>query len=106
MFTEGIRLASDSEDLQDVKRLVLAGLNGYRARVVLFGSWVTGRASRTSDIDVAILPIDPIPPYVLSDIREALEDSNVLYPVDLVDISDSPGDFRERVLREGVLWTE
>jgi hypothetical protein len=52
------------------------------------------------------MPLDPIPRHVFSEIREALEESRVLYPVDLVDLSDSSEEFRERILREGVPWNE
>ena len=98
--------ATDIHDLEEIRRLVLAGLGGYRARVYLFGSWATGKATHASDIDVAILPLEPIPRHLLSEIREALEESSVLYPVDLIDLSDSSEDFRARVLSEGVLWNE
>jgi len=93
-------------DLDEVRKLVTAGLRGYRARIYLFGSWAAGDAGRTSDIDVAVMPLDPIPRHVFSEIREALEESRVLYPVDLVDLSDSSEEFRERILREGVPWNE
>ena len=63
-----------------------------------------GLAGRSSDIDVAILPLDPLPPGTLSAIREALEESRVLYSVDVVDLSYADPAFRERVLKEGVLW--
>jgi len=92
------------EDLVEVRRIVLEGLRGRRARVYLFGSRARGLAGRTSDIDVAILPLDPLPPGTLSAIREALEESRVLYSVDVVDLSYADPAFRERVLKEGVLW--
>jgi predicted nucleotidyltransferase len=92
-------------DLEEAKRIVLDGLRGHAARVYLFGSWVQGRQGRTSDIDIAILPADPLPIGLLSDIREKLEDSRILYPVDLVDLSESDPDFAARVQREGILWT-
>jgi uncharacterized protein len=95
-----------AHDLDEVRKLVTAGLRGYRARIYLFGSWATGEAGRTSDIDVAVLPLETIPQYVFSKIREALEESRVLYPVDIVDLSDSSEEFRARVLCEGVLWQD
>jgi len=97
---------SPSSDLDEVRRLVTRGLQGYRARLFLFGSWATGNAGPTSDIDVAVMPIDPIPREVLSDIREALEESLVVCPVDLVDLSEASDDFRQRILREGVPWND
>jgi hypothetical protein len=48
--------------------------------------------------------MEPLPPGLLSDIRDALEESTVIYRVDLVDLSEVGPSFRERVEREGVLW--
>jgi uncharacterized protein len=95
-----------SRDLAEVRALVLAGLHAYRAAVFLFGSWAAGNAGRTSDIDVAVLPLEPIPRHVFSEIREALEESCVIFTVDLVDLSDTSEEFRNRILNEGVVWRE
>jgi predicted nucleotidyltransferase len=95
-----------SRDLAQVRRLVLERLRGHKARVFLFGSWVRGEARRYSDIDVAILPEDPLPPELLLDLQDELEASDVLYPVDLVDLTDAPAALRERVLTEGWLWSD
>ena len=40
-----------------------------RARISVFGSWATGQAARTSDIDVAVLPLEPLLKGTLSEIR-------------------------------------
>ncbi len=81
-------------------------LKGHRAKVWLFGSQATGQARRYSDIDVAILPLEPLPALTFSNIREALEESNILRTVDVVDLSDADEALRQRVLKEGVLWKE
>jgi uncharacterized protein len=94
-----------SFDLDEARRIVLAGLRGHPAQVYLFGSWATGRNRRTSDIDIAILPAEPLPEDILSGIREALEESLVVYPVDVVDLSQVSPQFRERVVKEGVYWS-
>ena len=94
-----------SQDLQEVRRIVLRLLEGRQARVFLFGSWARGEACRVSDIDVAILPAEPLPPGLVSDIEEALENSLSLYPVDLVDLTSVSEDFRRRALAEGLSWT-
>jgi predicted nucleotidyltransferase len=85
---------------------VRAGLCGHPAQIYLFGSWATGRNRRSSDIDVAILPSEPLPEDILSGIREALEESLAVYPVDVVDLSRASPQFRERVLKEGVRWSD
>jgi len=95
----------ESQDLQDVRRIVLRLLEDQPARVYLFGSWSRGEACRTSDIDVAILPSAPLPAGLLPEIEEALENSLSLYPVDLVDLTTASDHFRGRVLAEGPAWT-
>jgi uncharacterized protein len=95
-----------SFDLDETRRIVRAGLRGRPAQVYLYGSWATGRNRRASDIDVAILPSEPLPEDILSGIREALEESLVVYPVDVVDLSRVSPQFRDRVLKEGVPWSD
>ena len=92
-------------DLEQVKRLVLRGLQGHDVQVLLFGSHATGKAGRTSDIDVAVLPGGRLPAGLLSRIRESLQESHVPFSVELVDLSQTDEAFRERVLAEGITWT-
>jgi uncharacterized protein len=94
-----------SLDLEEVRRIVLRHLEGRQAHVYLFGSWARGEACRVSDIDVGILPSEPLPAGLLPEIEEALENSLSLYPVDLVDLATSSDHFRDRVLAEGLPWT-
>ncbi len=72
---------------------------------MLFGSRAKGCAARASDVDVAVLPLQPLPGGLLSSIREALEESSVPWRVDLVDLSEVDEPFRSRVLEEGIEWT-
>ena len=65
-------------------------------RIYLYGSWAAGKAGKTSDIDIAVLPLAPLPKGVLSELRQTLEESNVLYSVDLVDLSEADETFRPR----------
>jgi predicted nucleotidyltransferase len=90
--------------LARAREIVLGAVAGRAVRVYVFGSSVTGFAHRASDIDVAIEAQDPLPPEVLGELRDQLEESDIPYHVDVVDLGTvSPG-FRERVRREGVLW--
>lgn len=93
-------------DLELVRQIVLDALRGYRAKAWLFGSQAAGQARIHSDIDVAILPLEPLPPAVLPALREALENSNSICSVDIVDLSEVDEKFRKRVLEEGVPWKE
>jgi len=91
-------------DLDEVRRIVLDHLRGRPARVWLFGSWARGSASRISDIDVAVEPLQPLPPGLLAELHEALEESRILHSVDLVDLSRTAAEFKRHVQAEGILW--
>jgi predicted nucleotidyltransferase len=97
---------ADSPDLKEARRIVLDRLHGQGVRVFLYGSWVTGHPGRTSDIDIGVLPEGKLPGGLLSEIREALEESTIVYPVDLVDLSEASPSLRERVVREGIPWSD
>ena len=75
--------------LKQIRKIIFGRLKDYRFQLFLFGSQSTQKASRTSDIDVGVLPMDPLPKGLLSEIREELEESHIPYPVDLVDLSRS-----------------
>jgi predicted nucleotidyltransferase len=72
----------------------------------LFGSQATGKAKRYSDIDVAVLPLEGIPDSVFFNIRENLEESNVIRTVDVVNLLEADDRLQKRVAEEGILWTE
>ena len=95
-----------AHDLETTREIVLKFVQGRRAKVWLFGSQATGLSRLHSDIDVAILPLEPLPALTFSNIREALEESSILRTVDVVDLSDADDVLRRRVLKEGVLWKE
>lgn len=73
--------------LDAAREIVLEVLAGQPADVFLFGSWARGDPRRTSDIDIAVLPRGRLPPGLLSRVREALEESTIPYPVDVVDLA-------------------
>lgn len=98
-------LSEPQASLTEAKRIILAGLSGHPADVFLYGSRAKGTARRTSDIDVAIMPKAPLPSWLLSVIREALENSAIPYQVDLIDLTTADPSFRERIQKEGIPWT-
>jgi hypothetical protein len=93
-------------DLESTKKIVLEQLKAFRAKVYLFGSQATGKARLYSDIDIAVLPLEPLPIHIVSEIQEKLDESNILRKVDVVDLSMSDNVFLQRVEREGILWKE
>ena len=93
-------------DLSETRRIVLELLMPYDVSVYLFGSRANGTMTRNSDIDVAVLSKELLPVGLLSKIREKLEDSQILYNVDLVDLSEVSQEFKVKVIREGIIWKD
>ena len=93
-----------SNILEKVREIILKGLKEYHVKIFLFGSQARGQARRTSDIDIIIQPLEPLPHGVLSIIREELEESNIPYSVDLVDISQLGPEWIESIKKDWVLW--
>jgi len=90
--------------LREVRAIVLRGLEGWPAKVWLFGSFARGEERTTSDIDVAVEPGPDFPAHLLGEIAEALEDSTIPYFFDLVDLCAACDRLRAKVLKEGVPW--
>lgn len=63
----------------------------------LFGSRATGRVKKYSDVDIALMPTQPLNWLVLADLREAFETSNLPVTVDVIDWSTASPGFRAAV---------
>lgn len=86
--------------IEDLKQFLKEYLRDKKVKVYLFGSRARGDFSYSSDIDLAFEIEDEIN---LSEIRYILEESNLPYKVDIVDLRFAPY-LREVVLKEGVRW--
>lgn len=89
--------------MQQILREVLGS---QKAVVYLFGSWARGEATAVSDIDIALDSGVPLPPGVFARLRERLDESHVPYRVEVVDLTRADAAFRQRVLDEGVRWSD
>jgi uncharacterized protein len=86
--------------------MVLAALGERNAAVWLFGSCARGEPRRHSDIDIAILPRDPLPTGFFADLEADIEESTIPYDVDLVDLRHAEPSLVDEVRREGVQWRD
>lgn len=96
----------ERDDVEAARRIVVKFLAPQRARLFLFGSRARGVARRTSDIDVAVLPEAPLIPGTLARLREALEESDIPYRVEVIDLSTVSEAFRRSILAEGIPWND
>ncbi len=89
-------------DKEAVLKTLVPYLQGQGVKLILYGSHARGDAQRGSDLDLALLGSLPLG-ELLPLLREALEKAPVLRRVDLGEVDSI---FRERVLRERIVWAE
>lgn len=96
-------LSDEAADLARIKAILLRALAGKSCTAYLFfGSRAAGAAQPTSDFDVAVFAAEDIS-RELSAARDMLEESNIPFKVDLVDLRLAAPAFRRAGQAQGVL---
>ena len=72
-------------------------------RIYLFGSWARGEAKRSSDVDIAIESKEDMS-FLIGEFREALENSCIIYNVDVVDMNFAAESLCKKIREEGIVW--
>ncbi|NCN41778.1 nucleotidyltransferase domain-containing protein [bacterium] len=80
-----------------LENLVIQPLKDSGARVFIFGSRVTEAHHPHSDVDLLYKLSDELPPSLISDVKENIEESNFPFAVDLVNDSELASSYRESV---------
>jgi len=102
MKSESTVYKSSLEFLKDILKDVFKSEN---VKVVLFGSRARGDYFETSDMDIGILPKGETNKNKVALLREKIENSNIPYKVDVVDLSQASREFTDQALKEGlVIW--
>ena len=92
------------KSIRDLKSLIIEFFKEENVIVILFGSRARGDYSKVSDIDIGILPKNRLDRKKLVLLKEKIDNLNFPYTVDVVDLSKVSEAFRERALREGIVW--
>jgi uncharacterized protein len=72
--------------------------------IYLYGSRARGTYRTGSDIDIALDAGHSISRFQVSELRDMLNASNIIYKIDVVDIHAVPEEMRSVILTEGILW--
>ena len=65
----------------------------------LFGSWAKGTAVPTSDIDLGIVGLRPLPLEIMSEIRGSLDAMPTIRKIDFVDLRRMSKEHRRDILK-------
>jgi predicted nucleotidyltransferase len=91
----------EPQDLETVREILSQYLPGVEVRA--YGSRVTGKTHRGSDLDLAIMTSEPLSLDTRADLRDAFSESTVPFRVDLLDWAETTESFRAIVLRNSVV---
>ena len=92
------------EDLELLEELLFSPLRKHHSKIWIFGSRARGDYKPFSDIDILYqIPKNyTITLSDISDIKERLEQSNLAYKVDIVNIEDLAESYVEEILKDRV----
>ncbi len=93
-----------NESIKTLIKLIEDAVKEKGVSVYLFGSRATGRASYNSDIDIGIIYKGKNSDKLITLLKEKIENSNIPYKVDVVDLSQVSEEFREKVKEGKLLW--
>ena len=91
-------------DLETVQRILQEHVPGLEVRA--FGSRVSWTARETSDLDLALMTTESLDLLCVAEMREAFDESDLPFRVDLVDWASTSENFRKVIEREYVTIAE
>ena len=89
----------------EAKEFTLKFWQNQPVRIYLFGSWARGEAKRSSDVDIAIESREDMS-FLIGEFREALENSCIVYNVDVVDMNFAAESLCKKIREEGIVWKD
>lgn len=92
--------------LEELKALALTLLKDEEVRIILFGSRARGDNYTASDVDIGLLPYGRIDRKKLALLKEKIEDLNIPYKVEVVNLAEASEEFKKEALREGQVWKD
>ena len=85
--------------LSDKELMIIKSiLSNYPYQFYVFGSRVTGKQKKYSDLDLCYK--EAIPDAIISKIREAFEESNLPFKVDLLSWDRCDSEFRKNIEKD------
>lgn len=83
---------------KEITEIVGKYLNLSEYKIFFFGSRVSDKGDKHSDIDIGIEGSNQIPYEIMAKIKEDVENLSILYKIEIVDFKNVSSDFREVAL--------
>jgi hypothetical protein len=84
---------------KEIKQIVDKHLLPVKYRLFVFGSRVNTAGDEHSDIDIGIEAANEIPAKTIAQLREDIENLNILYKIELVDFKKANSEFKSIALK-------
>lgn len=106
MVMNGITMPARQVILANVRRIVSMVISDTPHQLYLFGSFADGKERPSSDIDIAIEAAQQIQHSTMVKLRDCLDESNIPYRVDVIDLRNASPQLEREIRRGGILWTD
>ena len=95
-----------SKYMAQLKKMVLDFFKDEKVKIFLFGSRAQGKNSVTSDVDLGIWPKTNKDAKKITLLKEKIENSNIPYKVDIVNLKEISNDFKKEILKKAKIWKD
>jgi hypothetical protein len=100
------RTEEDLNLLDKLRKFLLDFLEDEDVKIILFGSRARGDFINVSDVDIGIIVGKGFDRRKLILLRECIEEFNIPYKVEIVDLSEVSEEFKQTALREAIIWKD
>ena len=99
-------LSIEKKYLSIVKEVVITFLKDEKIKIILFGSRARGGNNRCSDVDIGIIPFGKFNEERITLLKEKVENLNIPYKVEIVNLSEVSEEFKTEAMRNAVVWKD
>lgn len=92
----------DTKDKEKIIALISALVPD--AKIILFGSRARGKFSRSSDVDIALDAGRELPGIAINEIKDVLAGTDIMFTIDVLDLTHVADAMKESIAREGIVW--
>ena len=90
----------DEKTINEIKKIIFKYVDGQKDKVFIFWSRATGDGRKFSDVDIGIKSTRELKGEILINIKDACEESNIPYNIDIVDFSNVSKEFSNLALKK------
>jgi predicted nucleotidyltransferase len=97
---------AENRHIATLKDEITAFLKNEDVKVVLFGSRARGDNHPAADVDIGIIPSGELDSAKITLLRERIEDLNIPYKVEIVNLATVSKPFKEEAMRQVIVWKD